>query len=306
LTEVKARVTQAGIWFEESFSEKSRGVRMRSILVTVDDTPASAAAKTLAADLARQSGASLRGMTGIEISDLDSLEPVPLGGGTHAYERLQHRARQASERRARIAELPAAFQRSLAEQGLEAPCSMLEDDVRAGLLREMETCDLLVTGRDTEFHLEPREGVSSLVEHVIALGGRPVLVSGSAAAGKGPVLVAYDGSAPAAKALQMATLLGLLGGRRVAVLSAGRDVAAASATAGRAAAFLKAHDIDADLDPCVAAGDPADLLLRRAAAIDAHMLVMGAFGHRGVREILFGSCTRRLFDGAPLPLFIYH
>jgi len=56
----------------------------------------------------------------------------------------------------------------------------------------------------------------------------------------------------------------------------------------------------------VLGGDPADLLLRRAAAIDAHMLVMGAFGHRGVREILFGSCTRRLFEGAPLPLFIYH
>jgi nucleotide-binding universal stress UspA family protein len=36
------------------------------------------------------------------------------------------------------------------------------------------------------------------------------------------------------------------------------------------------------------------------------MLVMGAFGHRGFREILFGSCTRHLFNTAPLPLFIYH
>ena len=46
--------------------------------------------------------------------------------------------------------------------------------------------------------------------------------------------------------------------------------------------------------------------MRRAAELGARLLVMGAFGHRGFREILFGSCTRRLFKTAPLPLFIYH
>lgn len=284
---------------------------MRSILVTVDDTPSSLAARALAATLARQAGASLRGVTGIELSDLDKVEAVPLGSVEYAYDRLKHRERQAVERRARIAGLPAAFQRSLAEQGLEAPCSMIEADVRGALLREIQTCDLVVTGRDTEFHLEPGDGVAPMVEHLIARGGRPVVVSGPAAAGTGPVMVAYDGSAPSAKALQMATLLGLFGPAGgapgvVHVLSVHRDRAEASGVAARAGVFLASHGIEATLEPRVAADDPADLLMRRAGELGARMLVMGAFGHRGFREILFGSCTRHLFNTAPLPLFIYH
>lgn len=284
---------------------------MRSILVTVDDTPSSLAARALAAALARQAGASLRGATGIELSDLDKVEAVPLGGVQYAYDRLKHRERQAAERRARVAGLQTAFQRSLAEQGLEAPCSMIEADVRGALLREIQTCDLVVTGRDTEFHLEPGDGVAPMVEHLIARGGRPVVVSGPAAAGTGPVMVAYDGSAPSAKALQMATLLGLFGPAgsapgAVHVLSIHRDRAEASGVAARSGAFLASHGIEATLESRAAAGDPADLLMRRAGEIGARMLVMGAFGHRGFREILFGSCTRRLFNTAPLPLFIYH
>ncbi|MBX9944162.1 MAG: universal stress protein [Reyranella sp.] len=282
---------------------------MRSILVTVDDTPSSVAARTLAAALARQTGASLRGMTGIELSDIDRVEAVPLGGAELAYHRLRHRQQQAAERRARVAGLPTAFQRSLAEQGLEAPCSVIETDVRGALLCEIQTCDLVVTGRDTEFHLEPGDGVAPLVEHLIARGGRPVVVTGPAA-GTGPAMVAYDGSAPAAKALQMAVLLGLFGapGRSGAahVVSIHRDRAEASAVAARAGAFLALHGVEAKLEPGAAAGDPADFLMRRAAELGARLLVMGAFGHRGFREILFGSCTRRLFDAAPLPLFIYH
>ena len=113
----------------------------------------------------------------------------------------------------------------------------------------------------------------------------------------------------------MATLLGLFGApgrpgaapvKSTLVVSVHRDRAEASAVAARAGTFLASHGVEATLEPCVSAGDPADFLMRRAAEIGARMLVMGAFGHRGFREILFGSCTRRLFNTAPLPLFIYH
>jgi nucleotide-binding universal stress UspA family protein len=279
---------------------------MHSILVTVDDTPSCAGAKKLALSLARRTGAAIRGVTGIDLSDIDQVELAPIGGVGYAYARLQHREERAKQRRARIAELPEAFQRSLAAEGVEAPCHMMESDVRSELLRLVETCDLVVTGRDAEFHLEPIEGMTPLVEHIVARGCRPVIVTGPDSVGDGPVLAAYDGSAPAAKALQVAALLGIFRSSGVRVVSVCRDRAEASDIAGRARAFLKPYAVDVDIDAIGSSDHPADVLSRRADETGARMLVMGAFGHRGFREMLFGSSTRRLFDAVPLPLFIYH
>ncbi|WP_421998556.1 universal stress protein [Reyranella sp.] len=280
---------------------------MRSILVTVDDTPSSLAARRLAAALALRTGAQLHGVTGFEMADLDRGELAPLGGAEYAYNRLQQRERQARDRRARVAALPQAFESSMAAQGLEAPCSVMESDVRSELLQRIETCDLVITGRDAEFHLEPAEhGVTPLVEHVIQHGSRPVLVTGPAVPDGGPVLVAYDGSLPAAKSLQMAVLVGMLEGTAVHVLSMGQQHSEARAVAGRAAAFLQAHGIEPQIDTSESHDDPAAQITRRAGEIGARLLVMGAFGHRRLRDVLFGSCTRHLFDAVPLPLFIYH
>jgi len=279
---------------------------MRSILVTVDDTPSAIAARGLAVALARQCGARVRGVTALDVSDLDRVEPVPIGGVQYAYDRFQHREKLAKDRRARIAELPALFERSMAEAGMQTVCSTMESDVRGGLLRMIETCDLVVTGRDAEFHLESLEGVTPLVDHIIAKGCRPVVVSGPEWVESGPVLVAYDGSAPAAKALQIAALMGIFGSTGAHILSISRERSAAMAVAERARAFLDVHEVTADLEVVESTENPADVLLRRAAEIGARLLVMGAFGHRGLRDILFGSTTRRLFDSVPVPLFIYH
>lgn len=279
---------------------------MRSILVTVDDTPSAIAARGLAVALARQCGAKVRGVTAVDVSDLDRVEAIPIGGVQYAYDRLQHREKLAKERRARIAELPALFQRSLADAGMQAVCSTMEADVRGGLLRMIETCDLVVAGRDAEFHLEPYEGITPLVEHIITKGCRPVVVSGPVWVESGPVLVAYDGSAPAAKALQIAVLMGIIGSTGVHILSISRDRSTATTVAERAKEFLDVHGVIGDLEAFESTDHPADILLRRASEIGARLLVMGAFGHRGFREILFGSTTRRLFDQVPVPLFIYH
>lgn len=279
---------------------------MHSILVTIDDTPSCDAANRLALSLARQTGAAIRGVTGIDLSDIDRVEFAPIGGVGYAYARLQHRNEQVKQRRARIAELPGAFQRFLAAEGVEAPCHTIESDVRGELLSRVETCDLVVTGRDASFHLEPLEGMTPLVEYVIARGSRPVVATGPEAVGSGPVLVGYDGSAPAAKALQAAALLGIFGSSEAHVVSACRNRAEASAIASRAGEFLKPYGVRIDIDAIGSSDHPAEILLKRASEIDARMLVMGAFGHRGFREILFGSSTRRLFDTLPLPLFIHH
>lgn len=71
--------------------------------------------------------------------------------------------------------------------------------------------------------------------------------------------------------------------------------------------FLVRHGVTVEIDvlsktlPRV-----ADVLLRRAADIDADAIVMGAYGHSRVREAVFGGATRYMLENAPLPLFMAH
>jgi len=100
--------------------------------------------------------------------------------------------------------------------------------------------------------------------------------------------------------------VGIFGSSGAHILSIAREQSAALSVGERARSFLALHYFDADLEAVATTEKPADVLLRRASETGARLLVMGAFGHRGVRELLFGSTTRHLFDSAPVPLFIYH
>jgi nucleotide-binding universal stress UspA family protein len=189
--------------------------------------------------------------------------------------------------------------------GVEAHCHALHGDIRVEMIRAIETSDMVVTGQDTEFHLEPLDGVSPLVAHIVAHGCRPVLVTGPEAPDNGPVIVAYDGSVPAARSLQLALLLGVFGSSSARVVSVYPGDGAFEAAA-RARDFLVGHGVITDIDAVTSTEHPADVLCARAAAVHARMLVMGAFGHRGMHEILFGSSTRRMLRSLSVPLFMYH
>lgn len=278
---------------------------MRSILLTVDDTPSSATAKRIALALAQKTGASIKGVVGIDVSDLEGVDPAPIGAMKYAEDRRRLRAKMAHERRARAAELPASFERTCAAAGVGASCHTLGGDIRGELIRAIETSDMVVTGQDTEFHLEPLDEVAPLVQYVVARGCRPVLVTGPEAPEDGPIIVAYDGSAPAAKALQIALLLGVFDSSPARVVSV-HPGDQAFAAAVRARDFLVLHGITTDIEAITSTDHPADVLRARAAASHARMMVMGAFGHRGLQEVLFGSSTKRLLRSLAVPLFIYH
>ena len=51
---------------------------------------------------------------------------------------------------------------------------------------------------------------------------------------------------------------------------------------------------------------PAEVLKSEIANRKTRTLVMGAYGHRGFRERLFGSTTRALVENPPCALFLYH
>jgi nucleotide-binding universal stress UspA family protein len=187
----------------------------------------------------------------------------------------------------------------------------LDDAPEPALLQAGIRHDLIVIGRDSTLGREEAEdGVAPVIECLLQDGAQPLLVvpPGPSPAPEAPVLVGYDGSRPAQRALHLFALLGMAEASPVTVLSASGDRAVAAALAAEGAAVLRRHGATVTERPVTGTGGgvAAELLLAEARALNARLLVMGAFGHSGLRALLLGAATRRLLRDAPCPLLVSH
>jgi nucleotide-binding universal stress UspA family protein len=73
------------------------------------------------------------------------------------------------------------------------------------------------------------------------------------------------------------------------------------------ARFLESHGIEAISsgisDPDMSA---TDAIVGQAAEMNADLIVMGAYGHARLREIILGGVTRDLLKQAPVSLLLAH
>jgi nucleotide-binding universal stress UspA family protein len=73
------------------------------------------------------------------------------------------------------------------------------------------------------------------------------------------------------------------------------------------AVHLARHGVKAQIERTVSAGLPVgEVLLSRIADLGADLLVMGAYGHSRVRELLLGGATRSVLRSMTLPVLMSH
>ncbi|MCA1410672.1 universal stress protein [Bradyrhizobium sp. NBAIM20] len=273
------------------------------ILLLLGETESSLSAREFAFDLARPGGLSVSGLSGI---DLSSLTVPMIGGiGASAYQaKLEEtRGRQARENNAR---LHASYAEACDARGVEFSWLSFEGDPAEAFRVASETRDLIVTGHDTTFSVDRAASLPELLSNLLLLSPRPVVVCGDEYRRPRDVLVAYDGSLPAMRALQMYALLGLWREARVHVTSIAAELQLATRRAHAAADFLRSHDVHCTVVPIETRVDPSEAIRIEVVDRGIGLLVMGAFGHRGWSNALFGSTTRRLVERPPCPLFLFH
>jgi nucleotide-binding universal stress UspA family protein len=145
-------------------------------------------------------------------------------------------------------------------------------------------------------------------EDVTLLAGRPVLAvpyAGKFERIGGRVLIGWDGSREAARAINDALPL-LQAAASVTVLTVDddRDHAIPGVDI---ALHLARHGVTAQVENTVSAGvGVGDVLLSRAMDVGADLLVMGAYGHSRVRELVLGGATRTVLDSMTVPVLMSH
>ncbi len=276
---------------------------IRSILVALDDTEGAQRARDLAIGFARRTGAALTMATVLDWPHAkDAHEAVPPGAAAFKERRDAARARRLEE------EAEAAFAACAAAAG-DTPFSRLRltDAPEPALLAAGAAHDVIVLGRDCTLGLEENpDGLAPVIEALLHDGARPlVVVPPRPVPQAGKVLVAYDGSIPAMRAIQLFALLGVAEGVQLRVMSVASDRAEAEAMAAVPAGYLRTHGFDAEAVG-VEGSHPVDAILAEATAMPAQLLVMGAYEHSGLRTLFTGSATRRLLQAAPCPVFVAH
>ena len=115
------------------------------------------------------------------------------------------------------------------------------------------------------------------------------------------VLIAWDGGVQAARALADALPL-LHRAKRIDVVTVGASVSDSSA----ATRHLDRHGLAANHRSLSGGTDVANMLLSYAADLGSDLLVMGGYGHRRVRELVFGGATRDVLKSMTIPVFMSH
>ena len=120
------------------------------------------------------------------------------------------------------------------------------------------------------------------------------------------VVVAYNGSPQADRALQAFQSSGLDLEEEVCIFSADEDREEAARQAERAVEFLRLHRIKAIPHVLGLVNLVSQSILEEVRSRSARLLVMGAYGHSTVREFLLGSTTKSVLQESPVPVFLCH
>ncbi len=164
--------------------------------------------------------------------------------------------------------------------------------------------DMLVMARP----LPDRELPSILTLNAALMeSGRPLLVAPPRAPevlGR-RIAVAWNGSVEAVRAIAAAMPL-LRRADKVAVFAA-REVEDEALSPAEIAAYLAWHGIEAEQHGFTASGrGVGEALHEQVRKMDADLLVMGAYTHSRLRQLILGGVTRYMLNNADMPLLLSH
>jgi len=213
---------------------------------------------------------------------------------------------------ARAEDTMAIYQKLADDAGVSMEGQVLEGQVIPILREHSKYSDLLLLGQDQPD--DPDNASYGLADSLLFEGACACIVvphSGKLGAPGKRVLLTWNASRESAHALREALPL-LSRAETVVVLSSEPDDGDSSTAGGHPHArelsrFLKSHGIEA-----ISSGisDPdmnvTDAIIGQAADMNADLIVMGAYGHTRLREIILGGVTRDLLKLAPVPLLLAH
>jgi len=277
---------------------------IKEILVCLEGSPSSDAALRTAMSIAALLPARLVGLAVVDEPDIRAGAAMGIGGAAFKHERDEALVADAH---ARAAEWLNAFERRCRDAKIAAYALEIVGRPADAILEETDKHDLTVLGRDANFRFETASDDSKTREAILHKATRPVLVVPETVHDIGTrVVIAFDGSRAARRALASFAGSGLATGREVYVATVDDNGARAWELAAEGVDLLKQQRIPATPHNIVSALSNTDALFTFAESSGAGLLVMGAFAHSRLQHLFHGSVTRGIVERTTIPLYLQH
>ncbi|MBI5095870.1 MAG: universal stress protein [Candidatus Hydrogenedentes bacterium] len=273
---------------------------IKHILVPTDGSDHAHRGVRYGVALAKRYNATVHGLYVVDVKLLEGpfLRDISASLGTAPYVNYQNNIALILEERGKAA--LEAFTEECDKASVAHTATQATGVVTRAILEKSELADLIVMGRGGE-HTEWLDGlVGSTSQGVVRRASRPVLLTSTDVPGDQRFVVAYDGSVHAKRALQVSANIGADWKMPFHVLVAGKE--RAEAILAEAREYLAAHQVDVTY--VTRDGDPSEVIVQYAEECKADLLVMGAYGHTKVRELVVGSTTAYAINHAPCPLLL--
>lgn len=163
--------------------------------------------------------------------------------------------------------------------------------------------DMVVIGKRGEHADFARLHLGSNLERVVRICRHPVLIAARAFRPIQRVLLAYDGSPSVLKAVAYLQESPLMQGLDVHLVRAGRIDDTARYYLEETAASLRAAGQTVTTHALPGSPETVIADLAKSASID--LLLMGAYGHSRLRELIVGSTTSALIRKVALPVLVF-
>lgn len=274
---------------------------IRDALVCVANDPACETRVDLAVRLAADHGAHLTGLYVVAWPPIPGYIAAELPREVH-----QQRDRLLQEG---AAEAERVFRARAGHAGVAHEWRVVGDDILPSAAVHARYADLTVVGQGLDLGDAPADLVG-LPEHLVLDVGRPVLVVpryGAFPTVGERVLVTWNGSREATRAVADA-LPFLQRASKVIVLSINPAGEPERRLPGAdIALYLARHQVRVEAATTRATDiTVGDVILSYAADIAADLIVMGAYGHTRLREMVLGGATRHLLRHMTVPVLMSH
>jgi nucleotide-binding universal stress UspA family protein len=193
--------------------------------------------------------------------------------------------------------------RRVAALGVAAPTSRQRHGELVETLSEIETeARLFVLGKRGEAAESASQHIGSNLERVVRALHRPTLVVPKEYRAPRNFMIAFDGSATTRKGVDMIASSPLFRDLPCHLIMAGTDSTAARTQLdwARDTLLTAGFSVEASLLD----GEPESVLISYIGDHQIDLLVMGAYGHSRIRQLLVGSTTTTMIRTASVPLLL--